>query len=190
MRALVRAFLGQPGSGKTYAMSVMAAEWRRRNPGKPIFSTYELRLPWVASVDPPGDTWGPVVSLVDARDGLLLLDEAAQVLDSRMFGRTPTVLLHKLMQVRKHNLECWWATQHLEYVDKRLRLLTFESLHCGSLANVPIPLFRGFLVTVRSGLKGKVCGFRYLRRTRKRDALYDTMGTVSLATYLQGPGAL
>jgi hypothetical protein len=149
-----------------------------------------LRLPWVASVDPPGDTWGPVVPLLSARDGLLLIDEAAQILDSRMFGRTPTQLLHKLMQVRKYNLECWWATQHLEYVDKRLRLLTFESYHCGSLANVPLPFFRGFLVTVKSGLTGKMCGFRFVRRTRRRDALYDTMGMVSLASYLEGSGAL
>jgi len=186
VRALVRAFLGQPGSGKTYAMSVMAAEWRRRNPGRPIFSTYELRLPWVASVDPPGDTWGPVVPLVEARGGLLLIDEAAQLLDSRMFGKTPTVLLHKLMQVRKHGLECWWATQHLEYVDKRLRLLTFESYHCGSLANMPWPLPRGFLVTIRDGLRGRMCGFRYVRRSGKRDALYDTMQAVSLASYLSG----
>ena len=128
--------------------------------------------------------------MVEARNGLLLLDEAAQILDSRMFGKTPTQLLHKLMQVRKHGLECWWATQHLEYVDKRLRLLTFESVHCGSFANIPIPLFRGFLVTVRSGLGGKMCGFRFVRRTRRRDALYDTMGLVSLATYLEGTGTL
>ena len=188
MRTLVRAFLGQPGSGKTYAMSVMAAEWRRANPTRPIYSTYELRLPWVVSVDPPGDTWGPVVPLVEARQGLLLVDEAAQLFDSRLFGRTPAQLLHKLMQVRKHGLECWWASQHMEYVDKRLRLLTTESYHCGSFAAVPV--FGGFLLTIRSGIMGRWQGFRYLRRSRKRDGLYDSWQAVSLASYLEGPGAL
>jgi len=165
-------------------MAVAAAEWRQQNPGRPIFSTFELRVDDVFSVDPPGDDWGPLARLVDAEDGLLLLDEAALLFESRAFNKVPIELLQRLTQVRKHRLECWWSSQHLEFVDKRLRLLTFESYHCGSLANAPRPLPRGFFVTIREGLKGRNCGMRYVRRSAKRDALYDTMAVVSAARYL------
>ena len=184
-RAIVRAFLGQPGSGKTYAMSAMAAEWRRQHPERPIFSTYELRLDNVWSLDPPGDTWGPVVGLMEAEQGLLLIDEAGLLFDSRQYARVPGELSRRLMQVRKLGLELWWASQHLEYVDRRLRLLTLESYHCGSLAYLPRPFPRGFLITIREGLKGRSWGMRFLRRSSKRDGLYDTDKLISTAEYLK-----
>jgi hypothetical protein len=189
MGPLVRAFLGQPGSGKTYVMSALAYEWARRhdpNDGWAIFSTYELQLPFeypIWSLDPPGDDWGPVISVLEAERGLLLIDEAGQFFNSRLFGKTPAKLLQRLMQVRKHRLELWWASQHLEYVDKQLRLLTFESFHCGSLARSPV--FPGFFVTTRNGLTSKAMGLRYLIRTKLRDGLYDTMKTIQGADYYE-----
>jgi len=184
MRSLVRGFLGAPGSGKTYLMSVMASEWRRHNPELPIFSTYELRLPGVYSVDPPGDSWGRVVNILDAHDGLLLLDEVALQLDSRLYQKTPIDLLHKLMQCRKYRLELWWSTQYIEYVDKRLRLLTMETYYVGSFANLPV--VGGFFATVRNRVHGSMCGWRYIRRTSGRDNLYDSWGVVRRAGYYGG----
>jgi len=116
----------------------------------------------------------------------LLIDEAALTFDSRMYQATPIDLLHKLMQLRKYKLECWWSTQHMEYVDKRLRLITFESYHCGSFAGLPI--MPGFFITRRNGVKGGMQAFRIYRRTKARDNLYDTYEVVQKASYMQRGG--
>lgn len=137
----------------------------------------------VRSVDPPGDTFAEVVPLLEARGGLLLLDEVALLLDARMYGKTPMDLLHKLMQFRKYELELWWSTQHLEYVDKRLRLLTFESYNIFPAPSLPV--VPGFMVQVRESLRGQKMGWHYVRRTRERDELYDTLRTVKRAGYYQ-----
>lgn len=157
----------------------MAAEWAGHNPGRPIFSTYELNLPNVVLLNPPFDDGLPIL---DASHGLMLIDEAALTFDSRMYQSTPIEMLHKLMQVRKYGLEVWWSTQHLEYVDKRLRLITFESYHCGSFAGLPI--MPGFFATVRQGTKGGMQRVRIVRRTKARDALYDTHEIVNRAAYM------
>lgn len=180
-RTLVRAYLGYPGSGKTYSMATMAEEWRAVNPERPIFSTFELRLPNVYSVDPPGDDWGPVVKLVDCEHGLLLLDEAALIYDSRASMRIPLELMQKVTQIRKYGLELWWSTQFLEYVDKRLRLLTFESYHMENLAWLRLPWF---WAGIHIGLKGRLAGYRLIRRSGGRDRLYDCMKVISSAGFL------
>jgi hypothetical protein len=161
-------------------MSAMAAEWRKANPERPIFSTYELRLEGVQLVNPPFEDG---FDILESREGLLLIDEAALTFDSRLYQSVPTELLHKLMQHRKYRLELWWSTQHLEYVDKRLRLITREAFHCGSFAQVP--LFGGFFARITNGPRGGGAGFRVMRRTRQRDALYDTYELVQTAQYLK-----
>jgi len=189
--SMVRAFLGQPGSGKTYMMSGLAEEWARRNPGRTVFTTYDLMWPddgrARAQLQPVWPPYEGMPSIVEARDGLLLIDEAALTFDSRMFQSTPIELLHKLMQIRKYKLELWWSTQHLEYVDKRLRLLTFESFHCGSAARLPWP-FACFFATVRHGVHGRFQTGRVFRRSPFRDRLYDTNEIVARAAYMDRKG--
>jgi hypothetical protein len=184
--ARVRGYLGQPGSGKTYSMSVMAVEWAHRHPGLPIYSTYQLNLPAklenpVYSLDPPGDDWAPVVSIMDAHHGLVLMDEAGHFFDSRAYGKTPLEFTRRLQQVRKWGIELWWTTQHSNFIDNRLRKLTLETYHCGSMAR--LPFVGGFLLTIRSGMAGSLIGFRYIRRSKERDSYYDTFYVVSAAQY-------
>jgi len=179
--AIVRAYLGQPGSGKTYMMSAMADEWRAAHPEGRLFSTYELKVDGCELTSPPHDGGVPIT---ECRDGLLLIDEAALMFDSRLFQSVPTDLLHMLMQHRKYRLDLWWSTQHLEYVDKRLRLITREAFRCGSFAQVP--LVGGFFARIQNGVGGSSGGggFRFMRRSGKRDALYDTYEIVQRAAYL------
>jgi hypothetical protein len=183
MRSIVRAFLGPPGSGKTYLMATRAAEWRRANPRKPIFSTFELRLPGVFPLDPPGDIFGRYapVPLLEASNGLVIIDEAALLFDSRMYQKTPMAMLHRLMQYRKLGIELWWSTQFPEYVDKRLKLLTVESLSLQSFNRVPLLPF--FVAIKHERVGGPWMGLDLCFRTPFRDSIYDTRGMVGRANY-------
>lgn len=181
MASRIVGYFGLPGAGKTYAMTAAAIDWRRAHPDKPIYSTYEIRLPNVWALDPPGDPWGPTVPLLEAHDGLVLLDEVALILNARLYQKTPMRFLQMLMQHRKHRLEVWYTTQFPSYADSILRLLTVESYHMESFGRVPLlPFFWG---SVHAGVAGKRTGFFWVLRTPLRDSVYDTEAVQGRAAY-------
>jgi hypothetical protein len=178
-------------------MSTDALAWARKHPNGRIVTNYEVRLPFDYPVHAlaftedksDADDFGTAepVYLLEATDCLMLVDEAGIYFNSRLFGSTPQRLIMRLMQVRKHRLDFRYSAQKVSSVDKILRDLTFESVHCHSF--VGLPLVGGFGIIRRAGIDGKVINMRWVFREHHRDALYDTYGALNAASYYQEASA-
>jgi hypothetical protein len=61
--------------------------------------------------------------LVSVQNGLLCIDEMQSLLDSRAFGKNVDIT-QWLLLIRKFGLGLFYTTQHISFVDKRLREIT------------------------------------------------------------------
>lgn len=105
-------FMGSLGSGKTLTMSLLS--YCASMLGVPVYSNYSTSYALRISSLP---------HLFNLRSGLLVLDEMQALLDSREFKRN-TNITQWLMLIRKFGLGLYYTSQHIDNVDKRLRLIT------------------------------------------------------------------
>jgi len=171
--AAVRAYLGLPGAGKTYAMTAHAIAVRKRYPTLRVYANYDVRMPGAGEVL----QLETVEDFEAARDGLVLLDEAHALLGSREWaGRDRQRVLVKLGQMRKARLFFWYTTHSAGKVDKQLRLLTEESRSMVSFRT----LARGFFYRARAGVErdAEALGVGFVLFRKSVAQAYDTMGSV------------
>lgn len=71
-----------------------------------------------------------VTELLEARDGVILLDEGQALLEARNWENLPAEFSNKLRQHRKHNLDLYVTTQNLGTIDINLRRLVQVWVHC------------------------------------------------------------
>jgi hypothetical protein len=108
---MIVAFCGNLGSGKTLMMSSIAYFEALR--GKRVYANYALRFAWRF------DAWAQLFSL---EQGIVCLDEAQVVADSREFKREDVKALTQwILQTRKIGLDFYFTTQHIGQVDTRIR---------------------------------------------------------------------
>ena len=134
----VTAFVGMPGSGKTYALAqtglgAMKAGrqvWCNAGfdlAGAEVFSSMEEFL-----AVPNGST--------------IVFDEAPIYFNARRWQDFPDALLYRLTQIRKDGLQFFYSTIDWQMVDVTLRRLTFWTWECHAVtgrllvrAKYPIP---------------------------------------------------
>ena len=117
----VEGYLGLPGAGKTYTMVHDVIGRRRANPHLRVYSNMDLRLPGDGELIRLDD-WA---QLLDANNGLVVLDEINLWMPSRAWSKLPGPMLWKWAQVRKSGLDILWTAQHVARVDKLVRELTW-----------------------------------------------------------------
>lgn len=71
-----------------------------------------------------------ISELIDIRDGVVLMDEAQNLLDARNWENLPLEFSNKLRQHRKHNIDLYATTQNMGTIDINMRRLVQRWSHC------------------------------------------------------------
>ena len=108
---MIMAYCGTLGSGKTLMMSSLA--YVSALSGTAVYANYALNFAWRFN------TWDQLFGL---SSGLICLDEAQVVADSREFKRDDIKRLTQwILQTRKLGLDFYFTTQSVGQVDTRIR---------------------------------------------------------------------
>ena len=112
-------FEGPPGSGKSLTATALAYTESAQN-GRRVFANYYLNFPYT-HLDP--EYISENLRGNELTDGVVVLDEAVNLLDSRTSGKKSVRLFSNavVMQARHRNLELYICTQHIDMVEKRTR---------------------------------------------------------------------
>lgn len=112
---MLTAFVGNLGQGKTYSMTVLASYLHAKY-DLPIYANYKLHdAIMLRSFD----------DVLNAKHGIVCLDEAHIFLDSRGFkDPNSQKATHWLLQTRKKDLIVLYTTQNFGQVDIRMRRIT------------------------------------------------------------------
>jgi len=76
------------------------------------------------------DYFDDITELIEMRDGIILIDEAQSLFDSRNWEALPMEFSNKLRQHRKHNLDLYATTQNMGTIDINMRRLVQKWSHC------------------------------------------------------------
>ena len=176
---MVEGYLGLPGSGKSFTMVRAAYKARKRRPHLRVYSNMY--------VDLPGDgefikleSWE---QLLDAHDGLVLLDEINLWMPSRAWAKLPGPLLWKWAQVRKSGLDILWTAQHQARVDKLVRELTFMLYQMFTWRKLGFFVGKAYIGEVKKEFFASWLFVPFDISIARR---YDTYEEVSLPEYLRG----
>lgn len=112
---MVICYMGTLGAGKTLHMSYQSY-WAARLLGVPVYGNYEAYYPGFERLR-------GMRHLTQVEDGLLAIDEMQSILDSRSFAKNVDIT-QWLMLIRKMGLGLFYTTQHIDFVDIRLRQIT------------------------------------------------------------------
>lgn len=112
---MVIAYMGTLGAGKSLHMSYQAY-WANRLLGIPVYGNYEALFPGFQRLR-------GLRHLCTVENGLLAIDEMQAILDSRSFAKNVDIT-QWLMLIRKMGLGLFYTTQHIDFVDVRLRQIT------------------------------------------------------------------
>jgi len=176
---VVEGYLGLPGAGKTYSMVHEVVHRRKRNPHLRVYSNMWLDLPGDGDFIQLQD-WE---ELLDARDGLVLLDEINLWMPSRAWAKLPGPLLWKWAQVRKSGLDVIWTAQHQARVDKLVRELTWMVYQMFSWRRLGFFAGKAYLGEIRPELFASWLFVPFDMGIARR---YDTLEEVTLPDYLAG----
>lgn len=112
---MVIAFMGTLGAGKTLHMSYQSY-WAARLLKVPVYGNYEAYYPGFERLN-------GLRHMTTVEDGLLAIDEMQAIIDSRSFAKNVDIT-QWLMLIRKMGLGLFYTTQHIDFVDIRLRQIT------------------------------------------------------------------
>jgi hypothetical protein len=121
----VTAFVGMPGSGKTYGLAQVADRALRR--GETVFSNEGFDVEGTECLRDWHDfaeVRGPAV---------IVWDELPLYFNSRRWQEFPDGFLYRLTQVRKDGLQLYYSAIHEEMIDVNLRRMTFWYWHCRAI---------------------------------------------------------
>jgi len=71
-----------------------------------------------------------ITELIEIKDGIIIMDEAQNLLDARNWESLPLEFSNKLRQHRKHNLDLYATTQNMGTIDINMRRLVQRWSHC------------------------------------------------------------
>lgn len=118
----VTAFVGLPGSGKSYSLVDQALRAQKR--GLPVYANAGFEVEGAI----------PIRSFMEfARlegPAVVVWDELPLYFSARKWADFPDGMLYKLTQIRKDSIELYYSTIHEMLVDSVLRRLTFTWVEC------------------------------------------------------------
>lgn len=167
----VTAFVGMPGSAKTYALTEVCMRAQRRGLTVWANAGYEpagARV--IRSFEDFTAITGPAV---------ICFDELPLYFNARKWAEFPDALLYKLSQIRKDGLELYYTAIHEQMVDVTLRRITFWYWQCRAL---PLGFFARSLWPPETFRRKMERPFRRELFRLRRPVLeaYDTMAKVAV----------
>lgn len=172
----VTAFVGMPGSGKTYSLAEVGKRALDRGERVVCNAGFDLQGAEVmATFDEFAGLEGPCV---------VVWDELPLYFNARKWSEFPDMMLYKFTQIRKDGLQLYYSTIHEDMIDVNIRRVTFWYWRCRSF-----PLLYGKLGLHRRSLwppeqfrgRGdKAYRSEWFRIRPEVAALYDTLGKVAL----------
>lgn len=121
----VTAFVGMPGSGKTYGLAQVGVKALER--GERVYSNAGFDLAGseiLSTFDQFSAVEGPAV---------ILWDELPLYFNSRKWAEFPDAMLYKFTQIRKDGLRLYYSAIHEAMIDVNIRRVTFWYWHCRAL---------------------------------------------------------
>lgn len=175
---MITAYVGLPGSGKTYGLVLEALKHLKHN--KNVYSNFDIKIQGVTRI------YG-FTDLLKIRHGVVLLDELNLWFPSRLWNKIPPDILSLWAQSRKRGIDVYYSTQHLDRVDKIIREVTNYVIRCNVITIFGLQLFLYSCYQPEDWNKEKRRAlFRKVIRFRQSVAsLYDTYQIIEdLATIL------
>lgn len=122
----VTAFVGFPGSGKTYSLAAIGAKAIAK--GETVYCNRGF------------DLEGAVVlqsfeQFSDVEHGIMLWDELPLYFNARKWAEFPDSMLYKFTQIRKDGVKLFYSAIHENMIDTNIRRVTFWSWHCRAITS-------------------------------------------------------
>jgi len=117
---------GLPGSGKTYYLTQQAQEALERH--RKVYINYKLNVG--PEQEHLVEYFHSVEDIVEAKDGLIIMDEAHIYFNARKWDSLPPAFQYKLQQHRKHGLDILGAVQNEARIDVIFRELVASWKRC------------------------------------------------------------
>jgi len=185
---MFRLYTGKTGTMKTLLMTRWAyGQWKK---GAKILSNYRLffsekneRIRYFSNLE----------EIYSFKDGIILIDEAQVLLDSRCWQDLPENFSYKITQHRKHGLDFCATTQHIGMIDIRARQLVQDWTHCEKVLRFPFndraktifQISRTNKLTAQSNDDGKFSASKSRLRFHfihcKQKALYNTYFDIGMS---------
>ena len=180
----VRAYIGFPGSGKSYGMVEDAYELYKK--GYYIFSADYVAFAEKLDLKRlSGFEW---LLAFDERGAVLLLDELGLLLFSRNFARNDEALLKVFVLHRKRGIHLFYSAQYLDQVDKVVREVTNERVYCVNIGEFHVRFyfsFGTFPIGVKLGFFNKEVFKMYDSYSHARQILSVSKSTKNLIQILR-----
>jgi len=112
----VTVIIGKKGSGKTLSATMIAYTYYKlySSKGYSVYANYELAFPFIPIKK--------ISTIKNAQKGLLIVDEAYQLVDSRRASSAKNVLITTLLsKARKMGIRVLFLAQYFSTVDIRIR---------------------------------------------------------------------
>ena len=71
-----------------------------------------------------------ITELIEIQNGIIVMDEAQNLLDARNWENLPPAFSNKLRQHRKHQIDLYATTQNMGTIDINMRRLVQKWVHC------------------------------------------------------------
>jgi len=119
---------GPQGAGKTSAAIALALRNKKRHPSREIIANLHLTIPYKYMTL---EWFVENINNTVLENCILILDEMYQIADSRSSGtRMNKLFALFIAQARKRNVDIYFCTHQLSYVDLRLRNHADKRGHC------------------------------------------------------------
>lgn len=122
----VTAFVGMPGSGKTYALAQVGLKALARGERVVCNAGFDLEgAEVIQTFDDFAALEGPAV---------VVWDELPLYFNARKWAEFPDSMLYKFTQIRKDGLRLYYSAIHEAMIDTNIRRITFWYWHCRAVS--------------------------------------------------------
>lgn len=167
----VTAFIGLPGSGKTYALAEIGLDAMRR--GREVWCNAGFDLEGARRFS----SFEEFAEIPN--DAVVVWDELPLYVNARKWQEFPDGLLYRLTQIRKDGLELYYSTIDWRMVDVNVRRLTFWTWECRGITT-RLLIRRRFPPEERRKKDERAREIKLVRVRASVGQAYDTFGKVAV----------
>lgn len=168
----VTAYVGMPGSGKTYALAEIAQREMKR--GKPVWCNagFDVRGAHIF------ESFDDFLSIPNG--SVVVWDELPLYVNARKWAEFPDGLFYRLTQIRKDGLQLYYSAIHEDMIDVNVRRITWWYWHCQGITARILRRSKFPPNEFRKQGSRRYCA-EWVRVRDEITTLYDTYAKVSVA---------
>lgn len=162
---MIQAFTGFPGSGKTFACTVMAH--RALKDGQKVFTNYPIRGAYQIGFD-------DLVEFALPEGSTVIIDESGRWFNSRNWSKLPPAIFDLFTLHRHFKLDLIVAVQNFNRIDIALREVIELVWWARNYPFFPFFMYEGYYDVESLGMKGESDKTMFIPKWHKAKKLYDT----------------